>query len=168
MNKKEPLLFTISKKMSQRSGSSEKQGAKGIQEAKSVREDVDDLLTEQNQKRFLKQAQQRGLGLEQWLDLLNVAMGFFHLSGHVNQLNKKDERRMRNWIKDVFQFNGAQKIKVKGGDSLDLSTRPLIRTIPKGLDVRTLFLSKKISKKAKKEIQELRQRGDIRCTIIYL
>ena len=169
MDKKEPHLFAVLREMSLgQSGSSEKQETKEIRKVKSVREDVSNSLTRQDRKRFLKQAQRRGLDLGQWLDLLGVAMGFFHLSGRVDQISEEDEMHMKNWIKEVFQFNGSQKIKVKEDNSLDLSTRPLIRTIPKGLDVRVLYLSKEISKSAKRKIQELKQRGDISCTIIYL
>ena len=150
------------------SESPEGEETEGAQEAKSVRKEVVDLLAKQDRKRFLKQARWRGLELGQWLDLLDVARAFFDLPGRVDQLDKKDEIRLRNWIKDVFQFSSAGNILVKGEGVLDLSARPLVTTVPKGLIVQTLFLSKKISKGAKRKIQELEQRGDIKCTVVYL
>ncbi len=98
----------------------------------------------------VQEAGKRHITEDQWGDLLKL----------VKMTNQEQD-----WLDQTFSFPGGGRIRVR--DTLDLTRCHSFTVLPKGLEGSSIFLSNQLSASVKDKFKRAKQRGDIKCTIIY-
>ena len=98
----------------------------------------------------VQEADKRHITGDQWSDLLKLV---------------KITDQEQDWLDQTFSFPGGGRIRIK--DTLDLTKCHSLAHLPRGLEGSSIFVSSQLSPKVKDKFQLARQKGDIKCTIIY-
>ncbi len=97
-----------------------------------------------------QEAGKRHITKDQWSDLLGLS---------------KMTNQEQDWLGQTFSFPGGGRIRIK--DTLDLTRHHSLAILPKGLEGSSIFLSSQLNARTKDKFKRAKQRGDIKCTIIY-
>ena len=116
--------------------------------AKKTREQVSKATAPKRFEEAKQEAMVQGISQKQWRDLMHVI-----------------EAKGENVWPNIIKFKSG---KIRLVESWDLSLCTKIKTLPKGLEGETVYLSRKLERTVQQRIERLVKSGKIGCRVLFL